>query len=295
MNYRHRFHAGNFADVMKHALLVRLVRGMQQKEKGFLFLDTHAGRGRYDLAKASTGDALERQPEWPGGIGKLWQTSLEPPSVLTEYLALVRDFDRRAGNLEPVPRFYPGSPWIGCLLARPVDRLALCEKHPAECAALRGEFGGVRRVSVHEVDGYGALRAMLPPPERRGLVLIDPPFEAQDEFAQISNALAAGMRRFPAGVYAIWYPLTTRARVADFLGGIAALQPRTALVIEVTIAPEDSLLKMKGCGIVVLNPPWLFEQDASSIVADLAIRLAQEPGGSSRVEWLVRERESSAG
>lgn len=147
MNYRHQFHAGNFADVMKHALLVQLVRALQRKERGFLYLDTHAGRGRYDLAAAAQGDSLARAPEWPAGVGRLWQES-DLPEALREYQSLVQAFDRQAGNLEREPRFYPGSPLIVRALARPQDRLLLCEQHPAECAALRAEFARDRRVSV---------------------------------------------------------------------------------------------------------------------------------------------------
>src|SRR4051812_19192262 len=164
MNYRHQFHAGNFADVMKHVLLVRLLRALQKKEKGFLYLDTHAGRGSYDLEAAATGDSLARRPEWPDGIGRMWtRDDLPPPAA--EYVAMVRDFDRQRANLESAPRFYPGSPWFARTVQREQDRLALCEKHPAECGALRTEFMFTPRAAVHEMDGYAAIRAMLPPLE----------------------------------------------------------------------------------------------------------------------------------
>lgn len=291
MNYRHQFHAGNFADVMKHVLLGRLLRALQKKDKGFLYLDTHAGRGSYDLEAAATGDSLARKPEWPDGIGRLW--SRDPaalPPALGEYLGLVREFDRRAGNLETSPRFYPGSPWIARLLARPVDRLALCEKHPAECAALKAEFTRAPGVTVQELDGYVAMRAMLPPPERRALVLIDPPFEAQDEFAQIGAALRDGLGRFPGGTFAIWYPLTSRARVEEFLGVVRALNPPPTLTCELAIAGEQSAIKMRGCGLVVINPPWQFDGEAEPVLTFLADALAQAPGGEGRIEWIVGER-----
>ena len=291
MNYRHHFHAGNFADVMKHALLVRLWRELQKKEKGFLYLDTHAGRGRYDLEAEASGDTLARKPEWPEGIGRLWSTDAAAlPADVRDYVALVRDFDHRAGNLAAQPRFYPGSPWIARALARPVDRLALCEKHPAECGALRTEFARTAGVAVHEMDGYAALRAMLPPPERRALVLIDPPFEAQDEFAQIGAALRDGLRRLPSAVFAVWFPLTTRARVDEFLYVIRELEPPPTLACELAIAGEHSAIKMRGCGLVVINPPWQFDQAAQPILAFLADALAQAPGGGARVDWLVAEK-----
>ena len=294
MNYRHQFHAGNFADVMKHALLVRLLRDLQKKEKGYLFLDTHAGKGRYDLARAATGESLARKPEWPDGIGRLWSHA-DPamPAGVSDYLGLVRDFDRRAGSLETSPRFYPGSPWIARMLARPVDRLTFCERHPADAMALRQEFRGAPRISIQETDGYAEIRALLPPPERRALVLIDPPFEAQGEFALVVRALEAGLKRFPSGVFVIWFPLTARARVEEFLATVQALKPPSALVTELTIAGEASAVKMKGCGLLLLNPPWQFDRAASTILDYLSRALAQEPGGGTRVEWLVRERNAA--
>ena len=286
MNYRHHFHAGNFADVMKHALIVGLARALQKKEKGFLYLDTHAGRGCYDLEAAATGDSLARKPEWPDGIGRLWAGEA-PPAALAEYLDLVRDFDRRQGNLTTVPRFYPGSPALMRMLARPVDRMVWCEKHPTECAALRAVFGGAAGAEVRETDGYAAMRACLPPRERRALVLLDPPYEEADEFAQMTAALREGLRRFPSGVMAAWYPLTERARVEEFLAAVGTLNPTPTLAIELAIAGENAAQKLKGCGLLVLNPPWQFDQLARETGAFLADALAQAPGGGSRVDWVV--------
>ncbi len=287
MNYRHHFHAGNFADVMKHALLVGLVRALQKKETGFLYLDTHAGRGGYDLAAAASGDSLARKPEWPDGIGRLWAGGDLPPA-LASYLALVRDFDRQEGNLTTGPRFYPGSPRLVRLLARPVDRLVLCEMQPAECDALRAGFSRHARTEVREADGYAAVRALLPPPERRALVLLDPPYEAPDEFARMVDVLREGVRRLPGGVFAAWYPLTERARGEEFLAAVRALAPPPALAVELAIAGDASALKLKGCGLLVVNPPWQFDSVAREILSFLAGALAQEPGGGSRVEWVVR-------
>jgi 23S rRNA (adenine2030-N6)-methyltransferase len=289
VNYRHHFHAGNFADVVKHALLVQLIRALQKKEKGFLYLDTHAGRGSYDLAAAAQGDSLARKPEWPDGIGRLW-TAADAPPELTDYLALVREFDRSAGNSGNNPRFYPGSPWIARLLARAQDRLALCEKQPAEFAALREAFQFSPRTTVQEMDGYIALRATLPPPERRALVLIDPPFEVQDEFAQIGAALGDGLRRLASGVFVVWYPLTERARVDAFFAEVFALKPPPTLAAELTIAGEHALMKMKGCGLVVINPPWGFAETAKTTLASLASVLAQEAGAQGKISWLVPEK-----
>jgi len=290
MNYRHHFHAGNFADVMKHVVLLQLFRGMQKKEKGYLYLDTHAGRGSYDLTVAATGDSLARKPEWPEGIGRVLSAKGEIPAAVSEYVALVREFDQQGGNLLPTLRFYPGSPWFAQRVARPQDRLIFCEKHPAECDALQIEVSRFAGVNVQETDGYIALRALLPPRERRALILIDPPFEAADEFAQIADALQQGLRRFPTGVFAIWYPLTGRARLDHFFAALRALNPPPTLFAEVAIAGEQSSLRMKGSGLVVINPPWQFAAETQPILDFLTRELAQAPGGGSPVGWVVPER-----
>jgi len=289
MNYRHQFHAGNFADVWKHALLLPLIRGLQRKEKGFLFLDTHAGRGSYDLAAAAHGESLERTPEHPEGIGRL-ETAKDLNGDLAAYLALVRQFDRSRGNFGQSLRFYPGSPWLAQLSLRPQDRLALCELHPQEHDALIAEFASERRVSVHALDGYKAVRAMLPPLEKRALVLIDPPFEEKDEFTQIVSAMVDGLRRSPAATFAVWYPLTERARADAFLDDVLRQAFPPCFTAELTIAGEFSPLKMRGCGLLVVNPPWQIEAELAPIIADLAKRLAQEPGGAGVLRWLIREK-----
>ncbi|MDB6094787.1 MAG: rRNA ((2030)-N(6))-methyltransferase RlmJ [Verrucomicrobia bacterium] len=288
MNYRHHFHAGNFADVMKHALLVQLVKALQKKEKGFLYLDTHAGRGSYDLQVAAKGDSLEREPEYPQGIGRLW-ARLDLPAAVAEYVELVKKFDRDRGNDSASPRYYPGSPWIAQLLTRPQDRLVLCEKHAEEHELLDIEFGRQGNVQVRAMDGYAAPRALLPPMERRALVLIDPPFEAQDEFARVAKAVGEGLRRLPSAVFAIWYPLTERARIDAFFAELLALQLPPALELELAIAGERSLRKMKGCGLVIINPPWQFDAEAKRILDFLGQALGQEAGAGARCRWLVPE------
>jgi 23S rRNA (adenine2030-N6)-methyltransferase len=289
LNYRHQFHAGNFADVMKHVLLVQLVAALQRKEKGFVYVDTHAGRGRYDLSIAAVGDSLARRPEWPEGIGRIWTATALPPSVAT-YLDLVKACDRQGGNLVAEPRFYPGSPWLVQRLLRPVDRMVLCERHEAECQALRLVSAGWPRCEVRTADGYATLRAVLPPPERRALVLLDPPYERQDEFSLTAGALAEGLRRLPGAVMAAWYPLTSRARVEEFHSAVAALQPPSAFIAELAVAGEDDGLKMRGCGLLVLNAPWQFDATAGAALTSLASALAQTPRASGRASWLIAPR-----
>ncbi len=309
MNYRHQFHAGNFADVLKHALLVRLARALQRKPGGLLLLDTHAGRGGHDLAIAAHGDTLPRAPEWPDGIGRLWARE-DLPAELTEYLAFAKKFDAETGGgaldaglgetrrlREPdpggapvspsTPRYYPGSPWLLRELARPQDRVALCELHPEEFAALRAELGGARRVSAQMLDGYTAVRAMLPPPERRALTLIDPPFEAQDEFEKITGALNDGLRRLPGGTFAVWYPLTERARTEEFFARLDEIGLPPAFTAELTVNPAAA--KMRGCGLLVVNPPWQFDREARALAEWLVGALAQGPGAAAELRWMVPE------
>ena len=285
MNYRHAFHAGNFADVLKHVLLVRVLRALHRKEKGLVFVDTHAGRGGYDLAKAAAGDSRARTPEWPEGIGRLWDRT-DAPAPVADYLALVRGFDQARGNLTPGPRFYPGSPRIARLVARPQDRLDLWERHPSECACLRDEFEGERRVSVHEADGYGAVRACLPPPERRALVLLDPPFESPGEWSDVSGALGEGLERFPSGTYAVWYPLTERARADGFVELLRSVKVPT---LAVALVVDPMALGMRGCGVIILNPPWQFEAEARGIVTYLASVFYRGREAQGSVRWVVPE------
>ena len=290
MNYRHHFHAGNFADVLKHALLVQLIRGLQRKPKGLMLLDTHAGRGAYDLAAAEKGDSLPRQPEHPNGIGRVASAAsalgTTRSTSISDYLELVRSFS-------PDLSRYPGSPWFLRELARPEDRVVLCELHPEECEELRINVGGARppgalgplkRPIIQEIDGYRALKALLRPPERRGLVLIDPPFEAADEWDRLMEALAEAMRRFPSGTYALWHPVTERSRSASFWADLASTSLPPTWAGRMIVAPDSPGLK--GCGLVVVNPPWGFETAANELLADLGRTLE----GAIETRWIKPER-----
>ena len=288
MNYRHSFHAGNFADVMKHAVLVRIVRAMQRKARGFLYVDTHAGRGRYDLASAARGDTLERKPEWPEGIGRLWNRP-KLPEVLADYVAVVKAYDQKLGNLETGPRFYPGSPRIVRALARPQDRLALFEKQQDEAGALRTEFSRSSAVGIQSADGYAGLRGQLPAPEKRALVLIDPPFEAKDEFEKVTATVADALRRAPATTIIVWYPLTERARVDAFFADLAELALPPTFSLELTVVGPLHPMKMKGSGLVVINPPWELDQELSRAFTWLGEILAQDHGARAELRWLVKE------
>lgn len=289
MNYRHHFHAGNYADVFKHVLLLQLIRAMQAKEKGFLFLDTHAGRGGYDLTETSLlPDGRAREPEFLAGIGRVWGDA-NASAPLADYLALIRRFNDRRGRTGDELHYYPGSPWIARLAARAQDRLVLCELRPDDAEALDFDFAREPRVLVQAMDGYTGLKAHLPPPEKRALVLIDPPFESQAEFTQVLKALGESLRRFPSGVFAVWYPITERTRVDDFFDGLLALQLPPTLFAELNIAGDASLVRMKGCGLLVINPPWKIDGAIRAVLPELARHLRIDAGASARCEWLVPE------
>jgi 23S rRNA (adenine2030-N6)-methyltransferase len=284
LNYRHIFHAGNFCDVFKHALLVPLVRAMQRKEKGFLFLDTHAGLGAYDLASAPAGRTLE----FADGIARLWNDA-SPPPALRDYLGLVRRFDRERGGTGASPRHYPGSPRLAWMLARPQDRLAASELHPEDCEALRHEFRAERGVGIQALDAYAALRAWLPPPERRALVLIDPPYEDANEISRLHAGLGEALRRFPSGVYAVWYPVKDRAGNQAFKAVMRTLPLPPALAVELRVFDNEPADRLNGCGLLVLGPPWQVADELASAAEALRDRLAIEPGARAGLEWLREE------
>jgi 23S rRNA (adenine2030-N6)-methyltransferase len=285
LNYRHIFHAGNFADVFKHALLVPLVRAMQLKEKGLLFLDTHAGVGAYDLASAPAGRTLE----FDTGIGRLWKDAAPPPAF-AEYLEFVRRFNASRGASGGELRYYPGSPRLVAGLLRPQDRLALTELHPEDCTTLRAEFAGDRGISIQCIDAYSALRAYLPPPERRALVLIDPPYEDHNEAVRIHAGLDAALQRFPDGVFVLWYPIKDRSGAAMLQTLLLTLPEVPILAAELMIRPDASVERLNGCGLAILNPPWQVDTILAPLVQALGDALATGPGAGATLAWWRAER-----
>ncbi len=291
MNYRHHFHAGNYADVFKHVVLMQLVRAMQRKEKGFLYLDTHAGRGGYDLSMpAVLSGGRSREPEYPAGIGRFWNSPAGLPPAFADYLALVRRFNDRQGATDPELKFYPGSPWVAKLLLRAQDRMALFELRADDAEALDFDFARESKVTVQAIDGYTGLKAVLPPPEKRALILIDPPFESKSEFADILGGLRDMLKRLPGAVCAVWYPVTERARVDEFHRAFLELSPPPTFFAEISIAGDSSLLRMKGCGLLILNPPWKVDAEIRDALPVFVDRLKVDSGAGTQSGWLVPEQ-----
>jgi 23S rRNA (adenine2030-N6)-methyltransferase len=270
VNYRHAFHAGNFADCVKHALLVEILEAMRRKDKPFLVLDTHAGIGRYDLSGAEA----EKTGEWREGILRVLEAR---PAVLARYCALVE----RVG-------LYPGSPALVADRLREGDRLVACELHAEDAAALRGNFGGRRDVAVHERDGYAAMRAFLPPVERRALVLVDPPYERGDEFAVVLESLVAAWEKFRSGVFVVWYPVKHLAPVRAFLEGVKLTGIRDVVTAEFWRRPALDPRRFNGCGVLVVNPPFGFEAAALPVLQAF-VEVFGEVGGACAVERLIDE------
>ncbi|MGX2038657.1 23S rRNA (adenine(2030)-N(6))-methyltransferase RlmJ [Methylocaldum sp. MU1018] len=279
LSYRHGFHAGNHADVLKHLVLTLLIRSLLRKEKPFFYLDTHAAAGRYDLGSAMA----RKNREYETGIGPLWKVE-DAPEAVRNYLEAVRALNG-GGKL----RFYPGSPRIVRHFLRPGDRMALSELHPNEVKILGEEFAGDKQVKIHHLDGYQALKALLPPPERRGVVLIDPAFELKDERRRLLDAVKDAHRRWATGIFAVWYPIQDRAAADDFLRRFKKSGIRNILVAEFGILPGDEPLRLNGSGMIVINPPWRLDQHLNDLLPWLWDRLAIEKQGAWRVEWLAPE------
>ena len=283
MNYRHAYHAGNFADVLKHVLLMMLIEHLKKKSAPFFYLDTHAGRGLYDLSEAQA----QRSGEYKSGIGRVLDApAAQLPAEVSAYAQLVR---QSAGKGHSAITAYPGSPLIVARLRRPHDRLVLMETLPKEAAALKAALGRGRLVSVLESDGYAALKAHLPPRENRGLVLIDPPYESDLEFDRVLAGLELAHERWPTGTYCIWYPLTDRAGPVRFHRGLERSGIRKVLGVQLNVLPADAQVGMAGAGLVIVNPPWMLDERLKELLPQLHKVLSPEGLGGTSVDWIVPE------
>ncbi len=281
MNYRHAFHAGNHADVLKHIVQLALIDTFKRKDSPFFVLDTHGGRGRYLLASEESQKTLEAED---GVMRLMAQPKL--PQVVERYLKAVQ-----ADNPVGAMVTYPGSPLLTAQALRAQDRMAACELQPDEAAALKALFAQDPRVNVHAGDGYQLLRAVLPPKVNgtrigRGLVLIDPPYEVQDaEYPRILAALAETLQRWPQATCAVWFPIKQRRTILHFLRKATALPVKTAMTIEFLVRPDESPLRLNGSGMLLLNAPWQFDREIGPALPALRQYLG-EPGATTRLDWL---------
>jgi 23S rRNA (adenine2030-N6)-methyltransferase len=282
VNYRHAYHAGNFAEVFKHATLARVVAHLREKPAAFRIVDTHAGAGLTDLA----GPEASRTGEWRDGIGRLRAAALDGRVrvLLTPYLDAVA-----ACNAGDQLVAYPGSPALVRAWLRPQDRLLACELEPVAASALLRRMRGDARVKVLILDGWTALSAYLPPKERRGAVLIDPPFEQPGEFARLADGLAGAHRKWPTGTYLAWYPIKDRREADGFCRKLARTGIAKMLRAELTVGPNRAATRLAGTGLVVINPPWTLEADLAVLLPVLAEVLGRERPGTFQLDWLTTE------
>ncbi len=281
MNYRHAFHAGNHADVLKHVVLLAICDALVAKPSACFALDTHAGRGLYRLTSGSS----QRTGEAEDGIGRLLAARARDPAI-TRYLSAINACRKAHGH-----DAYPGSPWLLAHALRAQDRIACCELQPIEAAALKANFAGDARVTTLEGDGYAAIKSLLPPKDgatrfSRGLVLIDPPYESQlGELDAALGALKESLGRWPLATYALWYPIKLRRTLQPFYRKAAHLPVKSALTIELLVHADDSPLRMNGSGLLLLNVPWKLDAAITPALSVLRDVLGDDTG-SARLEWL---------
>ncbi len=275
MNYRHGYHAGNFADVFKHAVFARVLTMMNAKETPYRVIDTHSGAGRYDLAA----DKASATGEFRGGIERLKENLPEGAAhdLLAPYLAAV----------EKYAPAYPGSPLIAQALTRPQDAMAFCELHPEEYTALTKAVGRDARTKTLALDGWVALKSLLPPKERRGVILIDPPFEQPSEFRSMADGLEEAMRRFATGVYLLWYPVKNRHDTDAAVRRLHRAAGKPALRLEFEIGKPQTEGALQACGLLAINPPWKLQQECEAMLPALQRALAGKDRGAVRIEAMA--------
>lgn len=295
MNYRHAYHAGNFADVLKHTVLLALIEALKAKPTPFAFVDTHAGSGCYALH----GHEANKTGEYREGIARLLfpDTASDTPSsgplppLLRRWLDAILALPGNEDGL----KLYPGSPLQVARAMREIDSAQLCELHPEEAERLRRLFADDARVHVHHRNGYEALKALVPPKEKRGLVLIDPPYEAQDaEYRLIEQALKGALQRWPTGIYAVWYPIKQRSQVQPFLRSLQHGIARRVLRAELLVHPDDSPLRLNGSGMVILNAPWKLDETLRDSLKAMARLLGQGRPAEWKLDWLANDEATEA-
>ena len=279
LSYRHSFHAGNFADVLKHTVEVLILEALKQKESPFVYHDTHSAAGRYSLSS----EHAEKTAEYVDGIARLWQQS-EVPEPLIPYLNVIKQLNKKA-----TLQHYPGSPLVARLLLRDQDRMQMTELHPADYQLLLQEFSHDRQARVYNQDAYQGLKALLPPLEKRGLVLLDPSYEIKTEYRQVVKEIAQTYRRFSTGIYALWYPVVERRTIDKLWRDMAATGIKKILLIELCVKGDSYERGMTGTGMIVINPPWKLVAQMEELLPWLVTELGQDKDASYRLEWLVPE------
>lgn len=279
MNYRHAYHAGNFADVMKHATLALVVEHLKQKPAPFRVIDTHAGIGLYDLGSSMAA----KTGEWVDGIGRIF--AARPDGEIAELLAPYLEAVESVNSAEPLAR-YPGSPLVARYLMRAEDTLVVNELHPDDYQELRGLFARDRQVKVLNLDGWSALKALLPPRERRGVVLVDPPFEERGDLDRLATGLREAVRRFATGTFLLWYPIKDGRLIDTFKQTLTALELPKLLVVELLLQEPADATVLNGCGLVIVNPPYRLDDKLDVLLPYLARGLGRSAGSGYRLEWL---------
>jgi 23S rRNA (adenine2030-N6)-methyltransferase len=282
LNYRHAFHAGSFADVFKHAVLCRILHHLRGKETGFRVIDTHAGAGVYDL----TGSEASRGGEWKNGIARLLAADLpvDVAALLAPYLDVVGALNE-AGRLTA----YPGSPALVRAWLRAQDRLVACELEPGAFTALSQSMQRDSRIKTIEIDGWTTLKAYVPPKERRGLVLVDPPFERDDEYRRLADSFAEAHRKWPTGIYALWYPIKGRSEPDALAKRLRRLELQKMLRAELIVSPLRDPTRLNGSGLILVNPPWTLKRELKILLPALASILGSENHGRFTLDWLSAE------
>lgn len=274
MNYRHAYHAGNFADVLKHIILARVITYMMRKPQPFRVIDTHAGAGRYDLAGAAAG----KTGEWQDGIGRLLSLPLSDRAgeLLRPYLASVAALNPDADG--GAIRYYPGSPLVARHIMRREDTLVANELHPDDGQLLAREFHRAASTTVLSLDAWIAVKSLLPPKERRGLILIDPPFERTDEFQSLTTAMLDALSRFETGTYVVWYPIKDRSKADTFVAAVTERRPIKYLDVRLAVARSFAGLGLTQCGVLVINPPFTLRGEVDDLMPILVDALAVDSG-----------------
>ncbi|MEJ5084565.1 23S rRNA (adenine(2030)-N(6))-methyltransferase RlmJ [Brucella pseudogrignonensis] len=286
MNYRHAYHAGNFADVVKHVILSRIVEYLKRKDQAFRVIDTHAGIGLYDLRGTEAG----KTSEWTGGISRVFDAveKGEIPAAAIELLQPYLDVVRAVNNGKEL-RHYPGSPLLTRHLLRKQDRLSALELHPQDAKRLAKLFDGDYQARVIELDGWLSLGAHMPPKEKRGLVLVDPPFEIEGEFDRLVDGLVKAYKRFPGGTYALWYPVKDRKETERFSKRLRETEIPKIMRIELAIRAPSLEPRLDGTGMIVVNPPYTLESEMQTLLPCLTKLLSEEKGSNFSIQWIRSE------